>query len=124
MAANTWYYCTVISKDADGRISFDSNGLWGLTAPRAPKWRSAAAKKGRVTLSWKTAPGAAKYRVFVSDQKTGGYRRAATVRKRSVTLKNTKLGLKKGRRYYFRIRAVNANGTSGRKSAAKAVKAK
>ena len=121
---NTWYGCTVVAKDADGRKSPDSNGFWALTAPRAPRKLAVTPSKGKMSLSWRKSPGAVKYRVYYCKTKNGKYRKAATVTDRRAAIRNKKFGLKKGRRYYFRVRAVNEFGSAGRRCAAVSARAR
>lgn len=63
------------------------------------------AKKGSITVSW-TAKGNASladgFQVWKSTKKNSGFKKAITTKKQSY--KNTK-GLKKGTRYYYKVRA-------------------
>ena len=56
----------------------------------------------KVTLSWKKSPGATKYKVYRAVKKNGTYKLVKTTTKTKVTLKN----VKKGRKSYYKVRAV------------------
>ncbi len=66
---------------------------------------SSTAKKGSITVKW-TAKGDASavdgYEIWKSKKHSSGYKKAFTTKKQ--TYKNTK-GLKKGTRYYYKVRA-------------------
>ena len=59
-----------------------------------------------VKISWKKAANAKKYQVFYSQKKTSGYKRYGTTSKTEMTVKK----LKTGKTYYFRVKAVDADG--------------
>ena len=68
------------------------------------------AGKGYIKLTWKKAPGykVDYYEVYRSVKKNSGYGQKAFYRTSSgnkLSYKNTK-GLKKGTRYYFKVRGV------------------
>ena len=63
------------------------------------------AKKGSITVKWTVkgdASAADGYQVWKSTKQSKGYKKAITTTKKSY--KNTK-GLKKGTRYYYKVRA-------------------
>ena len=77
-----------------------------LTAPTKLKVK---AGKKKVTVSWKKAAGAKKYEVYRSTKKSKGYAKVATTAKLKITDKKK---LKKGKKYYYKVRAVRTgNGT-------------
>ena len=64
-----------------------------------------SAKKGSITVKWSVkgnASAADGYQVWKSTKQSKGYKKAITTTKKSY--KNTK-GLKKGTRYYYKVRA-------------------
>ena len=66
---------------------------------------SSKATKGAITVTWKVAGDAAAadgYQIWKSTKKNSGFKKAFTTSKTSY--KNTK-GLKKGTRYYYKVRA-------------------
>ena len=66
---------------------------------------SSTAKKGSITVKWTVkgdASAADGYQVWKSTKQSKGYKKAITTTKKSY--KNTK-GLKKGTRYYYKVRA-------------------
>lgn len=71
-----------------------------------------------VKISWKKVRGAKKYNVMRSTKKTGGYKVVKTTS--SLSYKNT--GLKCGKTYYYKVKAVS--GSKSSVSAAKSIKAK
>ncbi|MBQ6440537.1 MAG: fibronectin type III domain-containing protein [Mogibacterium sp.] len=58
-----------------------------------------------IKITWKKTRNAKKYQVYRAASKKGKYRKIATVTKTSVTSSN----LKKGKRYYYKVRAVNGS---------------
>ena len=88
---------------------------------------SAKATKGKVNLKWKKVNGATGYVVYRSTKKGSGYTKIADITK-GTTVKYTDKTVKKGKRYYYKVRAVKANEANvdvlSGYSAAKSVKAK
>ena len=66
--------------------------------------------QGRPTLKWKAVSGAAKYEVYRARSKDGDYIKYATVTGTSYT--NTRY-IENGNTYYYKVRALDANGTAG-----------
>ncbi len=66
--------------------------------------------QGRPTLKWNAVSGAAKYEVYRARSKDGDYIKYSTVTGTSYT--NTSY-IENGNTYYYKVRALNANGTSG-----------
>lgn len=66
--------------------------------------------KNQATLTWKKTDGAGKYVVYMALAKNGTYKKVATTRKLTYTVKN----LTPGATYYFRIRpmAATASGSN------------
>ena len=66
--------------------------------------------QGRPTLKWKAVSGAAKYEVYRARSKDGDYIKYSTVTGTSYT--NTSY-IESGNTYYYKVRALDANGTAG-----------
>ena len=110
-SGNTYYY-KVRALDANGTA-----GPWsdvvavtcrlGLTAPSVTGGNDS---QGRPTLTWKVVTGAAKYEVYRARSKNGDYIKYSTVTGTSYT--NTSY-IENGNTYYYKVRALDANGTAG-----------
>ena len=91
------------------------------------KITSGKSSKGKVNLKWQKVNGAAGYVVYRSTKKGSRYTKIAEITKGS-TVKYTDKTAKKGKKYYYKVRAVKANeagvDVQSGNSAAKAVKAK
>ena len=66
--------------------------------------------QGRPTLKWKVVTGAAKYEVYRARSLNGDYIKYSTVTGTSYT--NTSY-IENGNTYYYKVRALDANGTAG-----------
>lgn len=76
-----------------------------VKAPAAPKsFKAKNVKNKSVKLTWKKVSGAAGYEVFRSSKKNKGFKKIKTIKK-TKTVKFTNKKLKKGKTYYFKIRA-------------------
>ena len=92
--------------------------------PARPVIRKAAAVKKKATLTWKKVKGAAGYQVYRSMRKNGKY---VCVKKNLKAAKYTDKKLKKGKTYYYKVRAykkVNGKTITGAYSAIRKVKVK
>ena len=108
---NTYYY-KVRALDANGTA-----GAWSsvvsvtykqtLSAPSVTGGNDA---QGRPTLKWNAVSGAAKYEVYRARSRSGDYIKYATVTGTSYT--NTSY-IEDGNTYYYKVRALDANGTAG-----------
>ena len=108
---NTYYY-KVRALDANGTA-----GAWSsvvsvtykqiLPAPTVTGGNDA---QGRPTLKWNAVSGAAKYEVYRARSKDGDYIKYSTVTGTSYT--NTSY-IENGNTYYYKVRALDANGTAG-----------
>ena len=106
------YYYKVRALDANGTA-----GPWsdvvavtcrlGLTAPSVTGGNDS---QGRPTLKWNTVTGAAKYEVYRARSMNGDYIKYSTVTGTSYT--NTSY-IENGNTYYYKVRALDANGTAG-----------
>lgn len=76
-----------------------------------PKNMKGVAQNKKIKVSWGKVNGAAKYAVYLSTSSEGGYKKVATVKGTSTTIKKfNKKALKKNKMYYVRIIAQNASG--------------
>ena len=108
---NTYYY-KVRALDANGTA-----GAWSsivsvtykqtLSAPTVTGGNDA---QGRPTLTWKVVTGAAKYEVYRARSRSGEYIKYSTVTGTSYT--NISY-IENGNTYYYKVRALDANGTAG-----------
>ncbi len=79
-------------------------------ASSAPTVTGGNDSQGRPTLKWNAVSGAAKYEVYRARSKDGDYIKYSTVTGTSYT--NTSY-IENGNTYYYKVRALNANGTAG-----------
>ena len=108
---NTYYY-KVRALDADGTAGAWSSVVsvtYKQTLP-APTVTGGNDAQGRPTLKWNAVSGAAKYEVYRARSKDGDYIKYSTVTGTSYT--NTSY-IENGNTYYYKVRALNANGTAG-----------
>ena len=108
---NTYYY-KVRALDANGTA-----GAWSSVVSvtykqilPAPTVTGGNDNQGRPTLKWNAVSGAAKYEVYRARSKDGDYIKYSTVTGTSYT--NTSY-IENGNTYYYKVRALNANGTAG-----------
>ena len=112
LTSGTTYYYKVRALDASGTA-----GAWSsivsvtykqtLSAPSVTGGNDA---QGRPTLKWNAVSGAAKYEVYRARSKDGDYIKYSTVTGTSYT--NTSY-IESGNTYYYKVRALDANGTAG-----------
>ena len=79
----------------------------GLSAPTVTGGNDA---QGRPTLKWNAVTGAAKYEVYRARSRSGEYIKYSTVTGTSYT--NISY-IENGNTYYYKVRALDANGTAG-----------
>ena len=108
---NTYYY-KVRALKSDGTA-----GAWSSVVSvtykqtlSAPSVTGGNDSQGRPTLKWKAVSGAAKYEVYRARSKDGDYIKYSTVTGTSYT--NTSY-IESGSTYYYKVRALDANGTAG-----------
>lgn len=78
----------------------------GISKPSKVTALKAKVKKGTVKLSWKKRSTDKKYKIYYSRKKKGKYILAGTAKKNTFSFKKGK----KGKTYYFKVRAVNDAG--------------
>ena len=125
----TYYYKVRAFRKVDG-VSYYS-GWSNIRAysliPGKPVLSSVKNKKKKTAVvTWKKVIGASGYEVYRSTKKNSGYKKVTTIKKGS-TVRYTNKKLKKGKTYYYKIRAyktVNKNKGYSAYSAVKSVKIK
>ena len=108
---NTYYY-KVRALDASGTAGAWSSVVsvtYKQTLP-APSVTGGNDSQGRPTLKWNAVTGAAKYEVYRARSRSGDYIKYSTVTGTSYT--NTSY-IEDGNTYYYKVRALDANGTAG-----------
>ena len=112
---NTYYY-KVRALKSDGTagawssivsVTYRAASTGTLSAPTVTGGNDA---QGRPTLKWNAVTGAAKYEVYRARSKDGDYIKYSTVTGTSYT--NTSY-IEDGNTYYYKVRALDANGTAG-----------
>ena len=108
---NTYYY-KVRALKSDGTA-----GAWSSIVSvtykqtlSAPAVTGGNDSQGRPTLKWNAVTGAAKYEVYRARSRSGEYIKYSTVTGTSYT--NTSY-IENGNTYYYKVRALDANGTAG-----------
>ena len=112
---NTYYY-KVRALGSDGTagawssiVSVTYRAASTGTLP-APAVTGGNDSQGRPTLKWNAVTGAAKYEVYRARSRSGDYIKYSTVTGTSYT--NTSY-IEDGNTYYYKVRALDANGTAG-----------
>ena len=108
---NTYYY-KVRALGSDGTAGAWSSVVsvtYKQTLP-APTVTGGNDSQGRPTLKWNAVTGAAKYEVYRARSLNGDYIKYSTVTGTSYT--NTSY-IENGNTYYYKVRALDANGTAG-----------
>ncbi|MFR1974990.1 MAG: leucine-rich repeat protein [Oscillospiraceae bacterium] len=112
---NTYYY-KVRALKSDGTagawssivsVTYRAVSTGTLSAPAVTGGNDS---QGRPTLKWNAVTGAAKYEVYRARSKDGDYIKYSTVTGTSYT--NTSY-IEDGNTYYYKVRALDANGTAG-----------
>ena len=112
---NTYYY-KVRALKSDGTagawssivsVTYRAASTGTLSAPTVTGGNDS---QGRPTLKWNAVTGAAKYEVYRARSQSGDYIKYSTVTGTSYT--NTSY-IENGNTYYYKVRALDANGTAG-----------
>jgi len=120
---NTYYY-KVRALDANGTagawssivsVTYRAASTGTLPAPAVTGGNDA---QGRPTLTWKAVTGAAKYEIYRSYSRDGSYSKYST---QTSTAYTNSSYLTSGTTYYYKVRALDANGNAGPYSAAVSV---
>ena len=87
-----------------------ANITFAGSGPAAPTVTGGNDSQGRPTLKWNAVTGAAKYEVYRARSRSGEYIKYSTVTGTSYT--NTSY-IENGNTYYYKVRALDANGRAG-----------
>ena len=122
----TYHYKVRAFVKADDKTVFskDSNAASVKITLAAPSKLKAKADKKKAALSWKKVSGADGYKVYRATKAKGTYKAVKTIN-RSYTVKFTNKKLKKGKTYYFKVKAYKkVNGKKVYSGYSKTVKVK
>lgn len=108
----TYYYKVRAFKNSDNGKVYSSYSSIVSSKPylTKPSARLTAGKK-QITVKWNKISGASGYKIYRSTKKSSGYKCIKTV-KSSSTVKYTNKSLKKGRTYYYKVKAYRKTGSS------------
>lgn len=99
-------YCTT----TDGKKLTGKWSDWTYFCPQPEVIKLSSAKSG-ISLKWSTIKGADRYDVYVSTKQKSGFKKCATTKKTSITVKKFgKSSFKNGKTYYFYVAAYNKVG--------------
>lgn len=118
------YYFTVKALNASGSSAASNELRVDVPVPPAPpvapasSGASAQTAKGSIKVYWKASPGATGYEVFQGT--AAGAESATPVATGITTASKVINGLSSGTKYYFYVKAVNANGESAKSPEASA----
>ena len=106
----TYYYkVSAIRGTAESALSGKASAKPKLSTPSSFKVK---AKKKSAKISWKKVSGANGYVIYRSTKSKSGFKAVKTIKKGS-TVKYTNKSLKKGKKYYYKVRAYRK--VSGKK---------
>ena len=110
-AGKTYKFKVVAYKTKNSKKYYgeDSNILKTTTKPLSTKFTKSTVGKNKVTLKWKKVSDVTGYQIYMATSKNGKYKKVKTITS-SKTVTYTKKGLKKGQKYYFKIRAYRKVG--------------
>ena len=112
LTSGATYYYKVRALDANGNAG-PYSAVVSVTCRlklTAPTVTGSTDSQGRPTLKWNAVTGAAKYEVYRARSKDGDYIKYSTVTGTSYT--NISY-IENGNTYYYKVRALDANGTAG-----------
>ena len=112
MTGRTYYY-KVRAYRSSGSAKYAGGYSSVVSArPILAKATKVKARKGgarKIKVTWKRVSGASGYKIYRSTKKKKGYKAVKTI-KRGKTVQYTTAKLKKGKRYYFKVRAYRKAG--------------
>ena len=119
----TTYYYKVKSVNASGTSAYsnEASATPAAAAPGAPSGLSASAGNTQVSLTWAAGSGATSYNVYRGTTAGGESTTAIATGITSTSYTNT--GLTNGTTYYYKVKSVNASGTSAYSNEASATPA-
>lgn len=104
----TAYYYKVRAKIGSAFTGY-SNVISAKSTLAKPKIATRAGKR-KIKITWKKITGASGYKVYQATKKKGKYKLVKTV-KSQRTVKFIKTGLKKNKKYYYKVRAYRKVGS-------------
>ncbi len=100
-----YYYKVCAYKTVSGeRICGEASQVFTCAPDMVKGWKATASAGSKVKLRWKKGKGLTGYEIYRSTRKSGGYKKIKTISK-AKTVKYTDSSLKKGKKYYYKIRA-------------------
>lgn len=102
LTAGKTYYYKVRAYNGSAVYPFSSASSESAK-PKAPSSVRTTAGKRKITVRWKKVSGVSGYQVYRSAKKSGNYKRIKTVGHRTSKFINKRL--KRGKRYYYKVRA-------------------
>ncbi len=110
-AGSKYYYKVRAYKTVNGKKIYGSYSdvKSMITRPSAPSNVSAAAGNRKAKITWGKSSESSGYEVYMSTSKNGTYQKIKTANSSATSY--TKTGLKKGQKYYFKVRAYKTTGT-------------
>jgi len=109
--ASGWVAGNSTANTSFGPVSFAYTGTGGGSAPAAPTGLGATAGSAQVSLSWTASSGATSYNVYRGT--TAGGESATALYTGITGTTKVDTGLTNGTTYFYKVKAVNASGTSG-----------
>lgn len=103
------FVAAAVLTGAVGTVTADAATKVSAVKKARPKV-TLTAGDGQVTVAWKRVKKAKGYQVYRSLKKNGKYKRVATIKK-GTRVKYVNKKLKKGKRYYFKVRAYAGAGS-------------
>ena len=103
----TTYYYKVRGRIGD-QMTKDSNIVSARSALAKPKIKTRAGKR-KITVTWKKIKGATGYKIYQATKKKGKYKIVKTI-KRQKTTKYVKKKLRKGKKYFYKVKALRMIG--------------
>ena len=108
---STYYYKVYAYRTYNGN---DIPGAYSSIASAKPVLAKTSVKltagKKKITVKWSRVSGATGYKIYRSTKKSSGYKCVKTVTKGSTTSYVNK-SLKKGKKYYYKVRAYRKSGS-------------
>lgn len=108
---STYYYKVRAHKTYNGKNIY---GTYSSVASAKPVLAKPSLKlksgKKKITVKWSKVSGATGYKIYRSKKKSSGYKCVKTVKKSSTTSYVNK-SLKKGTKYYYKVRACRKSGS-------------
>lgn len=108
---STYYYKVCAYKTYNGK---EIPGAYSSAASAKPVLAKTSVKltagKKKITVKWSKVSGAAGYKIYRSTKKSSGYKCVKTVTKSSTTSYVNK-SLKKGKKYYYKVRVYRKSGS-------------